>query len=88
MTIANSLISNLPTIIEAGLQLLISLTQGIVNAIPKLIAMLPTIITTICDVITKELPNIIQAGITILVSLINRNSECHTSINSNAPYNN
>ena len=61
----------LPDIIETGDELLVSLINGILEAIPQLISMLPTIIETTVRVLSNNLPKIIQAGITILTNLIN-----------------
>ena len=69
-TIVSVLIQNLPKILEAGVQILTALVNGLIQAIPQLIAMLPTIITTIVNVLIQNLPQIISAGIQLIGALI------------------
>ena len=47
MQICQTLIANLPLILDAALQLVTGLAQGILNALPVLIAALPEIINGI-----------------------------------------
>jgi phage-related protein len=70
-TILKVITENLPLIIQMGVDTLVSLINGLVEALPKLIEYLPTIINTVVKILSDNLPKIIQAGITILVSLIN-----------------
>ena len=44
-----------------GITLLIALINGIIDCLPQLIDMLPTIIETIVNVLTQNLPKIIDA---------------------------
>ena len=69
--IVNFISANLPLILEKGCEILLSLINGLVEAIPQLIDMLPTIIETIVTFLTNNLPQIIKTGIQILISLIN-----------------
>ena len=66
----NTLINNLPLIIDAGMQLLDGLVTGILNALPKLIENIPKIIETIVTTLTSKLPDIIEKGGDILLKLI------------------
>jgi phage-related protein len=70
ISITTTLIENLPAIIDAGIEILIALIDGIIDAIPMLIDMLPTIIEKIVTTIIKNLPKIIEAGKKILTSLV------------------
>ncbi|MBQ5957545.1 MAG: hypothetical protein IJL46_08345 [Clostridia bacterium] len=56
-------------VLEAALQLVLGLTQGILDALPVLIAALPAIITGIVDFVIGAIPQIIEAGITPLIDL-------------------
>ena len=71
MQIVTALVDMLPQIIDVGIQVILQLVQGITEALPQLIAMLPTIIKSICDTLIQNLPAIIKAGIDILIALIN-----------------
>jgi phage-related protein len=51
-------------------QFILPFTNGIAQALPQLITMLPIIIKSIIDVLMKNLPAIIQAGIQIIIALI------------------
>ena len=69
VTIANSLLDNIDMIIDAGIQLLIGLADGLMNALPKLIEKAPEIIEKLVMAITNNVPKIIQAGITLIIKL-------------------
>ena len=57
-------------IIDAGINLIEGLIEGIVSAIPIIIEKIPTIVETILGLITEELPKILEMGESILESLI------------------
>ena len=65
-----SLIQNLPTILEAGAEMLVSLVSGISGAIPALIASLPEIIKAVTQGLAEAAPKIIKAGVELLQNLI------------------
>jgi len=56
-------------VIEAGIKILVGLTEGIMDALPRLIARLPEIIIKICSVLINLLPQILSAGIRIIAEL-------------------
>ena len=68
--IVSTLMALLPDIINAGIEILLGLIDGISKTIPDLIKMLPTIIKSIVDVLIKNLPKIIDTGIELLLGLI------------------
>lgn len=65
-----TLIDNLPLILDAALQLIMGLAQGILDAIPTLIEALPEVIIAIVEFILDAIPQIIDAGIELLTSLV------------------
>lgn len=67
---ANTIIQNLPTIVDAGISLIIGLINGFVEALPALIEQAPTIISTLANSIINNLPTIISAGVKIIQALI------------------
>lgn len=62
-------IEKVPEMVEAGVQLLTALVDGIVDNLPVLTEAAIKILPTIIDGITKVLPQLITAGLTILKSL-------------------
>lgn len=56
--------------VEAGWDLLQALVTGLVEALPELIAAVPTLITNLVTSIGSELPIIIQAAIEIVLALV------------------
>ena len=68
--LAGTLISNLPTIIEAGINLIVALIEGFGEALPALIAQAPKLISTLANSIINNLPTIISAGVKIIQALI------------------
>lgn len=66
--------------IDAALQLVTGLAEGIINAIPVLVAALPQLITSLIDGLLSGIPQIIQAGIDLLTALITALPEIITTI--------
>jgi len=67
---AETILDNLPKIIEAGIDLLDALIEGIVNNLPALIQQALELVIRISGEIIKNLPKIIEAGIEIILALI------------------
>lgn len=65
----NGLTSNLPQIVEQGVQMIISLANGLMDALPQLLAQVPVIIANLVSTLAANLPQILQAGVQIIVSL-------------------
>ena len=70
LKIVQTLIDNIPLLIDAALQLITGLAQGIINAIPVIVAALPQVITSLIDGLLSAIPQIIQAGIDLLTALV------------------
>ena len=56
-------------IIDAGIQLLIGLADGLIEALPELIDRIPEIIDKIVMAISNNLPKIIEAGVELIAKL-------------------
>lgn len=67
---ANTIIQNLPTILEAGIQFILALINGLANALPDLIAQAPRILSSFASSIINNLPAIVSAGVNIIKALI------------------
>lgn len=78
MTIVQMLTSPdfLTQLIETAILLITTLAQGLIDAIPQLIAAVPLIIGNLLAAIILELPNIIQMGIDLLFALIDGIIKC------------
>ena len=63
------ILDNLPLLINAGVQLLVGLANGIVNAIPQLIDRLPEIIEALVNGITALIPTLIAVAPTMMIKL-------------------
>ena len=70
LSLADALIQNLPLLLNALLQMATGLANGIVQALPVLIAKLPEIIQGIITALIGFLPQLIEAGIQLFVSLV------------------
>ena len=73
--ICASIISLAPLVLNAGIQLILSLISGISETIPVLLEMLPGLISEIANVITSNLGLILSTGIELLTALIEGISE-------------
>ncbi len=60
----------LPQLLSAAITLFGGILQGLNETVPQIMAMLPTIIQTISQMITDNLPQLVTAGVQILVNLI------------------
>ena len=69
-TIAKTIMNNLPTIIKAGMDLLLALIKGIVDMIPDLIPTIVECVMTIVETLADNIDLIIDAGIKIIEGLI------------------
>lgn len=67
--IANLIVNNLPMIIDAGIQLIIALLNGIIEALPQVIEMMPTIVKQLAQVLIKNAPAILKAGVSLIGAL-------------------
>lgn len=68
--IVSAIMKLVPQLINAGIQLITALIQGIATTLPTLIGEFPKMVTQIVQVLIQNLPLIIQAGIQILIALI------------------
>lgn len=62
--------ASLSAMIESALDLVLALVQGLMDAIPQLIAAVPQLVGAITATIITELPNIMAAAVEIMVALI------------------
>lgn len=78
ITIAQMLTSPdfLTKLIDAAILLIVTLAQGLIDAIPQLIAAIPLIIGNLIAAIVAELPSIIAMGIDLLFALIDGIIKC------------
>jgi phage-related protein len=63
------LTDNFPFIIDTGINLILALVDGILEALPQLIDQMPEIITKLVMALAENAPKIIEAGIKIITSL-------------------
>lgn len=64
------LADGLPTIIRGALQLFTGLTQGLLQAIPRLIEALPQITDAICTTLLEAIPLLIEAALQLFNAII------------------
>ena len=57
-------------LVQAAVQILLALANGLVGALPELIDTIPIIITNLVDAILASLPEIVEAGLQILLALV------------------
>jgi phage-related protein len=65
----NLLLSNIPGMINSGVELLLGLVNGLVQAIPELIPAIVQIITQIQTSLINHMPELIEAGLQLIVAL-------------------
>lgn len=67
--LAETLVDNIDYIIDAAIELVLGLADGIIMALPDLIAKVPVIINKLVTAIVSNLPKILAMGIELVVKL-------------------
>jgi phage-related protein len=65
-----TLIDNIDLIIDAGIQLILGLADGLIEALPRLIEKAPVIIQKLVDAIIRNFPKIVSAGGELIGKLV------------------
>ena len=65
-----TLIDNIDLIIDAGIELIIGLADGLIEALPRLIEKAPEIIQKLVDALIKNFPKIVKAGGELIGKLV------------------
>lgn len=61
---------NLGNLVDAALKIILTLADGIVDAVPRLLEVAPKIITNLITALTENFPKIIESGAKLVKSLI------------------
>ena len=69
MSMINTLVENLPIFLQMGINILLSLIQGITQALPDLIPMMVKVIMDMVNILLDNIDLIIECGIQLLVAL-------------------
>ena len=69
MSMVNSLIENLPTFLQMGINILLSLIRGISQALPDLIPMMVKVIMDMVNILLDNIDLIIECGVQLLLAL-------------------
>ena len=67
--VADLIVNNLPIILDAGIQLILALANGLIEALPTIIEMLPELVMQLAKVIIKNAPKILSAGMDLVKAL-------------------
>ena len=70
MTLVKGIISNLPQIISAAVEVIVAFGNGLIEALPRLIEKAPTIIEKLVNAIINNLPKLFNMGGQLIVKLV------------------
>lgn len=70
MSMVNYLLENLPTFLQMGINILLSLIQGIIKAIPDLIPAIIQCVQAMLSTLISFIPDLIIAGLDLLLALV------------------
>lgn len=59
----------LPSLLDAGVQIIQSLGEGILSAIPELLPTITDVILSLCDMVVQNLPSLIEVGLQVILQL-------------------
>ena len=62
---------NLGNLVDAALEIILALADGIIDAVPRLLEVAPKIITNLITALTENFPKIIESGAKLVMSLVN-----------------
>lgn len=65
----DAIIANLPTLIQSGVDVIVTLVQGIIDALPVLMEALPTIIETIVTTLANNADKLIESALLLIAAL-------------------
>lgn len=69
--VVQGIVDSLPTIFTTGIDMILMLIDGLIEAIPELIDALPEVITAIVVTIGENAPRLFKAGVELLTAMIN-----------------
>lgn len=69
-SLVSFLVENIPQLVNAGLELLVGLMDGIGNNTEEVIATILLIVTTLLNALIDHLPELITAGVTMLIAIM------------------
>lgn len=61
---------NLGNLVDAALEIILALADGIIDAVPRLLEVAPKIITNLITALTENFPKIIESGAKLVTSLV------------------
>lgn len=70
ITVANSLLSQLPNILNAGIEILFGLINGITAAIPELFPLVISIVLDIADTLISNIPVLIDCAVNLFLAIV------------------
>lgn len=68
--LVDAIVENLPLLIDAGIQLIVALAEGLIEALPQIIDKIPEIIDGLINGLLDNIDAIIEAGVQLLVSIV------------------
>ena len=69
LTLADSLVDQLPDLIDSGIQLLEAVVEGILTALPKITEKAPEIIMKLADTLIEKGPELILTAAELMIKL-------------------
>jgi phage-related protein len=85
LQVVQTLIDNLPMLIEGAIQLFLGIVTGLIQALPQIIAALPTLIDSIINALIDSIPLLIECGVELFLALIENLPEIIVAIVKAAP---
>lgn len=85
LSFSESLRENFGTFVDAGLNLIMNIWQGMVDGLPQLIEYVPQIISNIAGLINDNAPKILETGIQMIATLVEGIIEAIPVIVENIP---
>lgn len=73
--LAQAILDNLDTILAEAIEIVLTITEGIIEALPELLPAIIGVIEKICDFLIENLPTIAQSAIDIVVTIAESISE-------------
>lgn len=69
--LANSIVAQLPALVDAGVTMFNTLIEGFITMLPSLVPVATTLIVSLANLILQNLPAVVEAGIQTILALVN-----------------
>lgn len=69
-SVINAINTNLPGLLQSGIEIVMNIATGVLDNIPTIISSAGEVVTQFLECIMENLPNVLSAGVTLILNLV------------------